>query len=54
MYSIRSTRILSGFAALGYERIPFAAKLEDGSFTLQTDDMLAKEIRVFGKGVESQ
>ena len=29
------------------ERIPLYQKLQDGTFTLQTDDMLAEEIRVF-------
>jgi len=29
------------------ERIPLHQKLQDGTFTLQTDDMLAEEIRVF-------
>ncbi len=28
-------------------RVPLYKKLEDGSFTMQTDDMLAEEIRLF-------
>jgi hypothetical protein len=29
------------------ERVPLHAKLEDGTFTMQTDDMLAEEIKLF-------
>jgi radical SAM superfamily enzyme len=33
-------------------RVPLRAKLEDGSFSMQTDDMLAAEIRLFIKTLE--
>jgi len=35
------------------ERIPLYQKLQDGTFTLQTDDMLAEEIRVFISTLEN-
>ena len=34
------------------DRVPLHAKLEDGSFSLQTDDMLAEEIGLFIKTLE--
>ena len=34
------------------DRVPLYAKLEDGSFSLQTDDMLAEEIGLFIKTLE--
>jgi hypothetical protein len=34
------------------DRVPLIGKLKDGSFTLQTDDMLAEEIRVLIRGLE--
>jgi hypothetical protein len=33
-------------------RVPLHTKLEDGSFSMQTDDMLAEEIRLFIKTLE--
>jgi len=33
-------------------RVPLSAKLDDGSFTMQSDDMLAEEIRVFIETLE--
>jgi radical SAM superfamily enzyme YgiQ (UPF0313 family) len=34
------------------ERVPLHKKLENGSFTMQTDDMLAEEIRLFIENLE--
>jgi hypothetical protein len=34
------------------DRVPLHAKLEDGSFSMQTDDMLAEEIGLFIKTLE--
>jgi len=33
-------------------RVPLRAKLQEGSFTMQTDDMLAEEIRLFVETLE--